>query len=532
MAHKTAMAHAQAVGDEVSELKQQIATQAAEIASLEQHLSLALERIQDLVHWRFGPRTERIDDPGQQVLTELLAELQAGGAGQAAAALIDADALAAGSGAQGRKQGKRRLPSEMCPDLRIEVEIIDLPEEERFDADGNPLVRMGTEIKEEIVYDPATAYIRRVIRVQYGLATTGEKVAIAPPPPCIVTKGMLANATILQIIILHTVDCLPFNRIAEQVRRAGANIGRQLVTSSFHAFCPLAKPLMAAIEADLMEAQVLHVDGSFVFRQDRKRRRRCTRSPVYAITDGRQVLMKWRPDEKHETAADLIPGYTGYLVRDEWDGWLKLDAGQLTHVGCNAHARRWFAKNQEDPDAAKMVALYAQLYAIEHRAAESGLVSDALIAHRLRLRREHSAAIMDAIEAHAHDMIARRSSGALAAANYIINHRVELRRFLDNGALPPDNNLAERVLRRNAMLRAARRFFVAEDGGENLAIAMSITGSCRLLDLNPLAYMQAVLPALFEYREAKRHNLPLPDLRPFTPWAYAQSVAKPGDGPG
>lgn len=526
------MTQVEAVSEEVGELHLQVARLTGENESLQQQLSLALERIEDLLHWRFGPRTERIDDPGQQVLAELMAELQASGSGQAAAALIDPDMLAdgaRGAGTKGSKQGKRRLLSEMFPHLPVHEEIIDLSEGERFDADGNPLVRMGTEIKEELVYDPATARIRRVVRVQYGLAATGEKVAIAPPPPCIVTKGMLANATILQIIILHTIDCLPFNRIAEQVRRAGADIGRQLVTSSFHAFCHLAQPLMAAIEADLLETEVLHIDGSFVYRQDRKRRRRCTRSPVYAITDGRQVLMKWRPDERHETAADLIPGYSGYLVRDEWNGWRKLDAGQLTHVGCNAHARRWFAKNQDDHDAAIMIALYAQLYSIERRAAESGLLGDALIAHRLRLRREHSVAIMDAIEAHAQDMAGRRTSSALAAANYIINHRVELRRFLENGALPPDNNLAERVLRRNAMLRAARRFFVAEDGGENLAIAMSITGSCRLLNLNPIAYLQAVLPALFEYREATRHGRPLPDLRPFTPWAYAQRMVKPGN---
>lgn len=523
------MANAVPTGDSLSELQQCVARQAAEIEALQSQLVTAQEYIADLLRWRFGPRTERIDAPGQQVLAELLAEVNAHGAGQQPEPLIDPDTLAddtAGSKPKGHKQGKRRLLSEMFPHLPVEEVIVDVPKDQRFDADGHPLVRMGSETKEELVYDPATARIRRVVRIQYGVSTTGEKVAIAPPPPCIVSKGMLANVTVLQIIILHTIDCLPFNRIAEQIRRAGANIGRQLVTSSFHSFCRLAKPLMTAIEADLLEAEVLHVDGSFVFRQDRKRRRRCTRSPIYAMTDGRQVLMKWRPDERHGTAADLIPGYSGYLVRDEWDGWLKLDAGQLTHVGCNTHARRWFAKNQDDPDAARMVALYAQLYAIERRATDSGLVGRALFAHRLNLRRQHSVAIMDAIHAHAETMAARRSSNALTAANYIINHRVELRRFLDNGALPPDNNLAERVLRRNAMLRAARRFFVAENGGEHLAIAMSITGSCRLLDLNPLAYLQHVLPALFAYRDAERRGLPLPDLRPFTPWAYAQRVAE------
>ena len=516
------MAETEPLAGDPSDVHAIIARQQEEIDSLHTMLSAAHERIADLLHWRFGPRTERIDDPGQQVLAELLAGLEGG---RCAEALVAPETLAdAVPGTSKRKQGRRRLLSVMFPHLPVDETVIDLPEEQRFDTEGRPLVQMGREVKEELVYDPATARIRRVVRIQYGVSTTGEKVAIAPPPPCIVSKGMLANCTILQFIILHTVDCLPFNRIAEQVRRAGANIGRQLVTSSFHAFCHLAKPLMAAMEADLLEAEVLHVDGSFLFRQDRRRRRRCTRSPVYAVTDGRQVLLKWRVDEKHETAADLIRGYSGYLVRDEWDGWMKLDAGELTHVGCNAHARRWFAKNQDDLDAAKMVALYAQLYEVERQAAASGLSGERLAAERLRLRRERSVGIMDAIHDHAVAMAARRSSGALTAANYIINHRDELRRFLDNGALPPDNNLAERVLRRNAMLRNNRRFFVAEDGGENLAIAMSLTGSCRLLDINPLAYLLFALPALFAHRDAKRRGLALPDLRPYTPWAYAQQT--------
>jgi transposase len=301
------------------------------------------------------------------------------------------------------------------------------------------------------------------------------------------------------------------------MRRAGAPVDRQLVTQNFHAFCSFAEPLLGAMESDLLESELLHVDGSFMFRHDGKRRRRCTRSPVYAICDGDQVLFRWRENERHETAADLITGYSGYLVRDEWEGWSSLKA-DVTHIGCNAHARRYFATNQDDVDARAMVHLYAKLYAVER----SGLHGTVFTQHRLELRRRHSVAIMDEIHARAVAIVATRTGKMASSARYIIKHRAELRRFLDNGSLPPDNNLAERVLRRHAMLRNNRRFFVAENGGSNLATALSLTGSCRLLDLSPMAYLQAVLPVLFEHRRAKKLGLALPDLRPWTPAAYAR----------
>jgi hypothetical protein len=172
-----------------------------------------------------------------------------------------------------------------------------------------------------------------------------------------------------------------------------------------------------------------------------------------------------------------------------------------------------------------MVMLYAQLAAVEHRAAESGLTDEQLFAHRLTLRQRYSVAIMDAIEALARDLTTRRTGKIVTAANYIFTHRRELRRFLENGALPPDNNLAERVLRRNALLRRNRPFYVAEDGGIHLAHALSVCGSCRQLGINPLAYLKYSLPALLAYRAAAQEERPLPDLGLWTPAAYAQSLA-------
>jgi transposase len=309
--------------------------------------------------------------------------------------------------------------------------------------------------------------------------------------------------------------------------RLGAPVTRQSLTQGFHAWCALAEPLVDAMQRQIEQAEVVHVDGSFVFRQNRDRSRRCTRSPVYAVTDGDQVVLRWRPDERHATAADLLHDFQGFLIHDAWPGWRTLQRVIATHGGCNAHARRPFALVQDtDADAARMVSLYAQLFAIEAQARASGLTGQALIARRHDLRRAHSVAVMDAIEAFARDLIARRTGAIATAAQYILTHRDDLRRFLTDGRLPPDNNLAERVLRRNALLRRNRPFFVAEHGGTSLATALSVCGSCRLLRLNPLQYLMDCLPVLLAHRAATAGNATPPDLAVWTPAAYAARSAK------
>lgn len=509
----------------VEELLQRIAALENLVASLTVQLAEKDRRIAEqdaiiarLLRWRFGARTEKSPYPQEgQVLIAL-----EGLTCELTQTARPAPARATSSSASSRSPGRRPLWSALCPHLPVDDVVIDLPAAQRQDTDGTVLVRHGSERREELVYLPGCLRIRRVIRHRYGRSDTGEKIAIAPNPDRIVPRGSLADETILAAIVHHASDCLPFHRQAEMLARLGAPVTRQSLTQGFHAWCALAEPLVDAIQQQIQQAEVVHVDGSFVFRQNRDRSRRCTRSPVYALTDGDQVVLRWRPDERHATAADLIPGFRGFLIHDEWPGWRKLQRVIATHGGCNAHARRPFALVQDhDHDAQRMVARYAQLFAIEAQARTSGLTGQALIDLRRDLRRAHSVAVMDAIETFARELIARRTGSIATAAQYILTHRENLRRFLTDGRLPPDNNLAERVLRRNALLRRNRPFFVAEHGGTSLATALSICGSCRLLDLNPLDYLIDCLPVLLAHRAATAIHATTPDLTAWTPAAYA-----------
>ena len=82
------------------------------------------------------------------------------------------------------------------------------------------------------------------------------------------------------------------------------------------------------------------------------------------------------------------------------------------------------------------------------------------------------------------------------AIQYLLNHRLALMRFLDDGELPIDNGIVERLHRRPAITRRAFLFAGSHAAAERAAIAYSVLATCDLLDLNPAEYLADVLPRL------------------------------------
>ena len=103
---------------------------------------------------------------------------------------------------------------------------------------------------------------------------------------------------------------------------------------------------------------------------------------------------------------------------------------------------------------------------------------------------------------------------------YLINHKIALTRFIDDGQLPVDNGIVERLHRRPAIGRRNFLFAGSHDGANRAAIAYSILGSCRLVGVNPLEYLADVLPRLARGIVPK---IDVPAMLPET-WKLARQV--------
>ncbi len=78
----------------------------------------------------------------------------------------------------------------------------------------------------------------------------------------------------------------------------------------------------------------------------------------------------------------------------------------------------------------------------------------------------------------------------------MLRHYDALTRHLDDGRIPIDNGLVERLFRRVAIVRKNALFVGSHDGGRRAAVLFSILTTCELLGLNPEAYLAGILPRL------------------------------------
>jgi len=96
------------------------------------------------------------------------------------------------------------------------------------------------------------------------------------------------------------------------------------------------------------------------------------------------------------------------------------------------------------------------------------------------------------------------------AVNYVLGQWAELTVFCSDGAVPIDNNVSEREMKRVVLNRKNSLFVGNPRGGRTAAILASLTSSCRRHGVDPQRYLTQLLVNL---PAARRSELPawLPD---------------------
>ena len=97
-----------------------------------------------------------------------------------------------------------------------------------------------------------------------------------------------------------------------------------------------------------------------------------------------------------------------------------------------------------------------------------------------------------------------------------------LTRFLDDGAVPIDNNAAENAIRPLALGRKNWLFVGSQLAGERAAVLMSLIESAKLNGHDPWAYLKDVFERLPTLK-----NRDLAQLLPHN-WRPASAAARPG----
>jgi len=435
---------------------------------------------------------------------------------------------AAGNGRDGSKPRARKIDTSALP---CEERIHELPEEQRVCPDtGLRLVPVGEKVFEEIDFQRAKLTLIRHRRVVYGLppaeAEERQAVPVTAPMPPRPLENCTASATLLAwLLVQKYANHLPLYRQEEIFSRDGLRLPRQTlcdwVLAAAEALQPIADCLMTRIRA----GPVMQLDDTPVMCQGGRGE---SHFQAYLWTlvnpEVSGVVYRFTPGRGSDWLAMELDGFEGFLVGDGYGGNRAAAGkvgGAIVLAGCWAHTIRKFREAQsEAPGTARLFRDdIKRLYEVEREADQAELDHEA----RLALRQRKSRTVLATILARARRLRDEYSdAGKIAdAIRYLLNQRKPLRRFLECGRIPIDNNSCERAIRPIAIGRRNWLFAGSLRGGRAAATVYTLIQSARLANLDIVTYMADVLVRVATHPARRIEDL-LPDR-----WAATVASAEP-----
>lgn len=403
-----------------------------------------------------------------------------------------------------RKPLKKPLP----PELPRRDNPIDVPESERScETCGRPRTICGRDISEVLQFKPAELYVRRDIRIKRVCRECEGELVRAPCGDKVVPGGQIGCSVAAQIVYEKYDLGIPLNRQRRNFARMGMPLSTSTLCDQVKWATELLRPLWLVAVEQVLEAKVMHIDGTGLKVVDRDhpdgKRLGTLWATIGANEAGVPVAAYHYASTKKATGqrggelgpTDILALRSGIVVADA-DTLFKsqMKRKDVTDCGCNMHARRYFIKALDGGDerAALVVGAFKGLYQVEEDARH--LSAD----ERLKLRSERSTPIYEDIVAWCqhYELDTPPKSPLGRAIGYLLRHEEALRRFEHDGSIPIDNMEAEHAFISVALTRKNFLFLGHDNGGDRAAIVYTMLRCCRLAGVDPIEYLTDVLTQL------------------------------------
>lgn len=427
--------------------------------------------------------------------------------------------------AAGGTRSKRRAPDAPRPSLpahlvRHEIEIA--PDMCSCPGCGGALHRIGEDRAERLDIVPTQYRVLVTVRPKMGCRSCGDGVAQARAPKHIVPGGLPSEALLADVLVKKYADHLPLYRQAQIMARQGVEIDRATLANWVGRAAGYLKPIVALQKQQLLSGARLFVDETTAKVLAPKTGKTKTGYLWAIVRDDRAhggadppaIVYTYMPGRGGMWAAKLLADYHGILQVDGYEaygqfGKANRPGGASVLAYCWAHVRRGFfdaAKGDAAPIAQEALRRIGQIYEIEREI--NGRGPD----ERLAVRQARSQPLVGDLRQWLDEKRRRMFSGSptLKAINYALNHWAGLVRFLEDGRIDLDNNPVERSMRPVALQRKNALFAGHELGAENWAAIASLVETCKLLAINPNAYLADVLARIV----TRRDDDPIDDLLP------------------
>jgi len=426
-----------------------------------------------------------------------------------------------------KKRGRKPLPEDLP---RVDV-IHDISEKEKVCACGCIKSRIGEDVSEQLDIIPAKIQVIRNIRYKYvcknceGVEADEPAVKIAPLPEQIIPRSIATPGLLAHVITAKFVDALPFYRQEGQFSRLGIDIPRSTMCGWAIKVADRCEPLLEFLNKEIRSGPLINIDETTVQVMKEPNRSNKTKSYMWIFRGGdpdRPALVyQYHQTRSGDVVAEYLKDYQGYVQSDGFSGYDFLDHNQdIIHVGCWAHVRRKFidvvkasgkrkSVKGRTGNAEIAIEYIRRLYAIEKNAKDKELGYEAIYEER----QKYAKPILDECKAWLDDIFPKTPPKGLLgkAISYTLGQWGRLIRYVEDGRLRPDNNLAENAIRPFVVGRKNWLFSGHPRGAKASATLYSLIETAKANNLEPYSYLRFLFDKLPHAKSENDYESLLPN---------------------
>jgi transposase len=395
-----------------------------------------------------------------------------------------------------KSRGRRNL--ENFDKLPVQEHVYELNEAERAcPCCGKQRKEIGADESWQLEYYPGHFERLHHVRKKYacvGCDAEGENPRIenARKPAAAIDKGLPGPGLLSYITVCKFDMYLPLYRLENHFERQGFRIARSTQSIWCGDVADLVEPVYRRMIKRVLESHLIATDDTHMPMQAKEKAARAYMWVYIGDDEHPYNIYDFSMSRNREGPINFLGDYDQVLLADGYAGYNGVVTGNaLTRAGCWLHLKRKFieAERTAPEIAVAVVESVRALYAVEHAA------KALKPAERLALRQERSAPIVASLQNRLQrwklELIPKHPMAD--AVNYALNQWQAMTIFLEDAAVPLDNNASEREMKRVVINRKNSLFVGNERGGRTMAILSSFTSTCRRLGIDPQLYLTQLI---------------------------------------
>jgi transposase len=323
-----------------------------------------------------------------------------------------------------------------------------------------------------------------------------QYIVTAPKPDEVVDRGILGDELLVQALVDHYEDAVPFERMERNARAEDVPLAANTLAASVGKLIDLFDPVVGHIREQALSSRFTALDATRMPVLDPLHPLGIKSGALWLIEgDHRYACFLYAPSSHAAHLEKFFEGRTlGSVMCDgsPTNNCVERQAGGL-RGGCNAHGRRRLvdAVRCGDARAVEGLALYAKIFHVDAESKRLGETLEQRSERRLRDSAPGVGELRAWVDRYLGDVEPKTPLGR--ALGYLHRQWPRLTAFLRDPLMELTNNEVEGDIRPWVLNRKTWLFVGHELSARRAADALTILTTCRKMGIDPRAYLRDTL---------------------------------------